>query len=281
MAFWLGRGVVLCVAPGALTACTSQSNGDDQTPRVECQPDAGKFSFFVTSQKRLFALAEAFHGGDKGFGGDLRYGETGDGAGLRGADKICSEIAEQAAPGNCKAWRAFLSTRAVDAIDRIGAGPWYDASGNLFGHDTQEILATRPPKAAAAIINDLPNEDGIPNHDALQVGNTRNQDNHDILTGSGADGRLYSTPETESSNCRDWSSLETTLRPRVGHSWPRPGMQHDLLGNSDMNHWISALDENGCAPGYNLSDSSVPDGADGTVGGGGGYGALYCFALSP
>jgi hypothetical protein len=55
----------------------------------------------------------------------------------------------------------------------------------------------------------------------------------------------------------------------------------------DMSSWMSALDEAGCAPGYNLAESvngvpSVP-GGDGTltVGSGGGYGGFYCFALTP
>jgi hypothetical protein len=35
---------------------------------------------------------QALSGNEAGFGVDLRYGETGPGAGLRGADKICTEI---------------------------------------------------------------------------------------------------------------------------------------------------------------------------------------------
>ena len=50
----------------------------------------GHFSFFVTSVGAMKRLS----GNALGFGGDLRYGETGDGAGLRGADKICATIAE-------------------------------------------------------------------------------------------------------------------------------------------------------------------------------------------
>src|SRR6185436_17897407 len=87
-----------------------------------------RFSFFVTSLASLRKLS----GSQSGFGGDLRYGETGDGAGLRGADKICAAIAELSMPGaSAKQWRAFLSATAggangsaVNAIDRIGAGPW-------------------------------------------------------------------------------------------------------------------------------------------------------------
>ncbi|HTN89369.1 MAG TPA: hypothetical protein VL242_37090, partial [Sorangium sp.] len=88
-----------------------------------------KFSFFVTS---LVAMQD-LSGSQDGFGGDFRFGETGPGAGLRGADKICATIAERSLPGaGGKTWRAFLSAVAgedgnqVNAIDRIGEGPWYD-----------------------------------------------------------------------------------------------------------------------------------------------------------
>jgi hypothetical protein len=47
-----------------------------------------------------------------------------------------------------------------------------------------------------------------------------------------------------------------------------------------MCNWMSALDEAGCAPGVNLIQNGGP-GNDGTVGSGGGYGAWYCFALTP
>jgi hypothetical protein len=47
-----------------------------------------------------------------------------------------------------------------------------------------------------------------------------------------------------------------------------------------MSNWMCALYEAGCAPGYNIIESGGP-GNDGTVGSGGGYGALYCFAATP
>jgi hypothetical protein len=92
-----------------------------------------KFSFFVTSWAGLQRLAKGFglpNDGVDGFGGDLRYGETGAGAGLRGADKICATLAEASMTGaGAKGWRAFLSAsddgtgQPVNAIDRIGTGP--------------------------------------------------------------------------------------------------------------------------------------------------------------
>jgi hypothetical protein len=44
---------------------------------------------------------------------------------------------------------------------------------------------------------------------------------------------------------------------------------------------MSALAEGGCAPGVNLEETGGPQQGVYTVGTGGGYGAIYCFSLSP
>ena len=75
----------------------------------------------------------ALSGSQNGFGGDLRFGETGDGAGLRGADKICTTIAEHVDAGLGRQGMARVPQRArrdlSNAIDRVGNGPWYDRMG--------------------------------------------------------------------------------------------------------------------------------------------------------
>jgi hypothetical protein len=233
-----------------------------------------KFSFFVISLKAIRELS----GNTNGFGGDLRFGKTGPGAGLLGADSICQCVAERSMPGSkVKVWRAFLSVTAdasgkqVNAIDRIGTGPWYDRLGRLFGSTLADLKLERP-NADPAIKNDFPNEDGVPNHqpDPTQPA----VDNHDFLTGTNDQGKLYSATAT----CLDWTSSlgnrQVSGRPRVGHSWPRGNM------GGTMNNWMSSLDEGGCAPGINLSEMSIPT-QDVTVGCGGGYGGFYCFALNP
>lgn len=237
--------------------------------------DAGlaHFSFFLTSLKAMRALSM----NEQGFGGDLRYGETGPGAGLRGADKICAAIAERSMPGaSSKQWRAFLSAtsdengKKVDAIDRIGKGPWYDRLGRLLANNTSELANKRPVNAHAAIKNDLPNEDGVPNHNPDLTGSV---DNHETLTGSNAQGRLYSPTST----CKDWTTSDGSAAngfPRVGHSWPRSAS--DPLGN-----WLSAFDAAGCAANVTLIElGGAPIGSTG-VGAAGGYGGFYCFALVP
>lgn len=238
------------------------------------------FSFFVTS---LRAMQEQ-SGSPSGFGGDFRLGETGAGAGLRGADKLCGKIAEKSMPGaGGKPWRAFLSAvsgedgKQVDAIDRIGAGPWYDRLGRLVASTKADLLHDRPEGIDAAIKDDLPNEDGVPNHqpDPTQA----EVDNHDTLTGTNDQGKLYSATAT----CKDWTGATGTEgKPRVGHSWPRyGGPGGGGMGNMNMANWMSSLDESGCSPGVNLIEMGPPQQNSTTVGSGGGYGGIYCFALTP
>ena len=210
------RGLTLWIA--TLLACTSGCVSAAKT-----DPASGeKFSFFVTS----YAALQRLSGSQDGFGGDLRFGETGPGAGLRGADRICAALAETSMPGaGAKPWRAFLSAsdggdgKPANAIDRIGQGPWYDRLGRLFGNTIAEIQASRPTTADSAIKDDFPNEEGTPNHqpDPTQPA----VDNHDMLTGSDKSGNFFAADTT----CLDWTSavgdVASEGRPRVGHSWPR------------------------------------------------------------
>ncbi len=236
------------------------------------------FSFFVTSMAGLQNLS----GSDDGFGGDLRFGETGAQAGLKGADRICAALAETSMPGaGNKTWRAFLSITdggngaPVHAIDRIGDGPWFDRLGRTFALTKADLLHDRPSSADLVIKNDFPNEFGVPNH---APDPTQGQvDNHDMLTGSDSQGRLYS----QSGTCADWTGNSGTEgRPRVGHSWPRGGGGGGPGGGSGAN-WMSSLDESGCAPGGSVIERGPPILSEDTVGSGGGYGGFYCFALEP
>jgi hypothetical protein len=223
------------------------------------------FSFFITSLSALQILSK----NEKGFGGDFRFGKTGQGAGLSGADSICQCIAEMSMPNSkIKQWRAFLSVtkdasgNKVNAIERIGKGPWYDRLGRVVALTTQDLLNARPANCDAVIKNDLPNEDGVPNH-YPDPNATSPVDNHHMVTGSNTSGQLYSASSV--STCEDWTSVTAKGKPRCGFSWPR--------SNKD-NHWISGWDAAGCEP-------SVEADAQFGIGGGGGYGGFYCFALNP
>ena len=56
---------------------------------------------------------------------------------------------------------------------------------------------------------------------------------------------------------------------RLGHSWPAQSGQH----------WIRAHTARGCSPGVNLVQNGPGTGT--SVGAGGGWGGIYCFALEP
>jgi hypothetical protein len=207
------------------------------------------FSFFLTS----LAAIRRESNNENGFGGNL--------GGLTGADEICRKIAEKSLPGSgAKGWRAFLSTTTVNAIDRVGTGPWYDRTGRVFAMNIEGLLSTRPA-GDQAIINDLPNEDGVPNRAGTGGGN---DDNHDTITGSNSMGKWDG-----GSTCEDWTSATGSEGPRVGHSWP---------AQSGMG-WIQAHTAPGCEPSVSLTQTGP--GSGNGIGNGGGYGGFYCFALKP
>src|SRR5262245_19055200 len=72
----------------------------------------------------------------KGNGADL--------GGLEGADAHCAALAK-AAGSTLTNWRAYLSTTlpggeaGVNARDRIGKGPWYNAKGVLIAKSIEEL----------------------------------------------------------------------------------------------------------------------------------------------
>jgi hypothetical protein len=206
------------------------------------------FSFFVTSLEAIVRESKS----DKGFGGNL--------GGLAGADAICTRIAEAAVPGSgAKGWRAFLSTTTVNAIERIGSGPWYDRNDKLVASNTAGLLQERP--AGETTVNDLPNELGLPNRAGTGTGM---DDNHDTITASNTQGKWDG-----GATCDDWTLASGSDGPRVGHSWP---------ANSGKS-WMQAHTAPGCAPSVALMQTGGGSG-DG-IGNGGGYGGFYCFALMP
>jgi hypothetical protein len=97
-----------------------------------------------------------------GLGGDL--------GGLAGADALCDEAAKKASPGDKHLWRAFLSVTkcngaAVNAIDRIGSGPWYSAppkassktdyasEGLLMASNKAGLTQTRPAGSTDIVLS--------------------------------------------------------------------------------------------------------------------------------
>jgi hypothetical protein len=236
----------------------------------------GKFSFFVTSLEGMRRLS----GSNDGFGGDLRFGEQ---DGLTGADKICRTLAEASMPGSSvKGWRAFLSAvngssenPVINAIERIGEGPWYDRRGRIVAATKADLLQVRPRGADPTIINDLPNEYGVPNHNPDGLGEV---DNHDVMTGTGLDGKVTSGAfQRPTLTCHDWTSKEKEF----AEGDPSGSRSGPLCGHSWQGNWMAYIEEGGCGAGVNLEETGPPRPGVLTVGTGGGYGAIYCFALAP
>src|SRR5579872_1710010 len=74
----------------------------------------------------------------------IGIGRGGDLGGLAGADAHCQQLAAAVGAGN-RTWHAYLSTQArpgvpaVNARDRIGYGPWYNAKGQPISNDLAEL----------------------------------------------------------------------------------------------------------------------------------------------
>lgn len=179
-------------------------------------------------------------------------GRGGDFGGLAGADQHCQRLAEAAGAGG-KTWRAYLSAPAtgsapaVHARDRIGNGPWVNAKGVVVAHNVAELHGNNNIGRETAL-----DEKGIR---IRMRPDTPNQ--HDILTGSNADGTL--STQAADTTCRGWTS-STDGSAIVGHV-DRTGTNPDPVRNVS---WNASHGTPGCSME-----------ALARVGGGG---LLYCFA---
>lgn len=188
-------------------------------------------------------------------------GEGGNLGGLVGADARCLALAAVAGAGN-KTWRAYLSTQgpgSVNARDRIGAGPWYNANGEMIAenveqlHDEEEnniTFATALDEHGRPVPYVSIGADGNPLPLALQM-----LVEHDVLTGSQPDGTAF--PAGEDRTCSNWTSSDEGSA-MLGH--------HDRRGlQPGLSPWAAAHPSQGC------SQQSLVDT--------GGAGRYYCFAI--
>ena len=175
--------------------------------------------------------------------------------GLAGADKHCQTLAAAAGAGT-RTWRAYLSAAAmgnqpaVNAKDRIGSGPWMNVKGVVIAKSVADLHSdANNIKKDTALT-----EKGTP---VNGVGDTPNQ--HDILTGSAADGTLaMGTPDM--ATCSNWTAAtDGAGAASLGHV--------DRVGRGATgSSWNAAHPSRGCSQ-ANLAAS-------------GGAGYLYCFATN-
>jgi hypothetical protein len=181
---------------------------------------------------------------------------SGDGAklgGLAGADQHCERLAEAAGSGG-KTWRAYLSASAsggqaaVNARDRIGSGPWYNAKGVQVAANVDDLHSAN---------NKLSKENSLTEKGEAVNGRGDTPNMHDILTGSQADGRAFT--DAMDHTCSNWTSNAADGSAQVGH--------HDRQGGGqDPTSWNAAHGSRGCGQ-QNLVAT-------------GGNGFFYCFATN-
>jgi hypothetical protein len=288
------------------TTATGGSSGDYDT-----LASTGEFSFFAVSLKFLKSKAPCQGTDGKtclgGLGGDLRNGKSN---GIDGADSLCTEAAQLANPGDKHLWRAFLSAgnyngAVLNAIDRIGTGPWYSApsayqkktnyasEGLLVAKDKQGLLGSRPAGDTTTIVyNGINQSRGMGATESWPFSQCltneygycvqQDGDTHDTLTGTKNDGTYAGS---KAATCDDWTnSTKGYGSPAYGHTWPR-----QLNATDNAAKWINIGEKmNACGAIINVSSTNYGGGPGGEamgdstyvggVGSGGGYGNFYCFA---
>jgi hypothetical protein len=197
-------------------------------------PNTAPMSFFVTSA-------------GPGNGANL--------GGLAGADAHCQKLAAAVGAGN-RTWRAYLSTGwtsttpVVNARDRIGKGPWYNAKGILIARDVNDLHGPG---------NNITKQTALTEKGAIVNGRGDTPNMHDILTGSRADGTAFSSaPGMPEMTCGEWTKSGEGSAMTGHHD--RTGLAADAWSTS----WNSSHNTVGCSQ----------DALRGT----GGAGLFYCFA---
>ena len=197
---------------------------------VSAQNADPKMSFFIVSS-------------GPGNGADL--------GGLAGADGRCQMLARAVGAGS-RTWRAYLSATAsggqpsVNARDRIGSGPWFNAKGVQIASDVDDLHSDK---------NNLTKETQLNEYGRMVNGRGDSPNRHDVLTGSQLDGTAFTG--SDDTTCGNWTS-HGEGSAQVGH--------HDRTGGGkNPTSWNSAHGSRGCSQ-ENLQGT-------------GGDGLYYCFAI--
>ncbi|MDF1505801.1 hypothetical protein PYV61_22810 [Roseisolibacter sp. H3M3-2] len=221
------------LAAACAAASTSQGGATDAGAGAAADAGQSAMTFFVTSA-------------GPGNGANL--------GGLAGADAHCQTLARAAGAGN-RTWRAYLSASAADgqpavnARDRIGAGPWHNARGVRVAANVADLHGES---------NGLGKQGTLTERGDTVTGRGDTPNRHDILTGSNPDGTAFPA-DTADHTCRNWTSgADGAGSAQVGH--------HDKQGGGQRpNSWNSAHGSRGCSQ-ANLRGT-------------GGDGLFYCFAM--
>lgn len=194
-------------------------------------------SLFVPALAQDNAMGFFVTSANPGKGGDL--------GGLAGADAYCNQLAT-AANSTGRTWKAYLSTDAENAKDRIGSGPWYNAKGEKIADDVASLHSDA---------NNLTKQTALDEKGAVINGRGDTPNRHDILTGTQPDGTAAAD------TCGNWTMGGADGKAVVGHS-DRMG----LNDSAEAKSWNSSHPTRGCSQ----------EAFKGT----GGDGLFYCFAAN-
>ena len=194
-----------CIVALALATTFAAAGCGNDSPSSP-GPTVPAVTFFVSSQKST----------------------TGNLGGLRGADGICQNLAASIGAGS-KTWRAYLSVerdpdnnnQPTHARNRIGNGPWVNVQGAIIAQNLNE-LHSRAGDAALFLDERGQRING-------QWTGSPSPIQHDILTGSNADGTVAA-----GLTCADWSTDSSAVAAQVGHS---DGM---LMAGFTCSDWTSS-----------------------------------------
>jgi hypothetical protein len=178
---------------------------------------------------------------------------TGNLGGLAAADATCKRLASTVGQG-ARTWRAYLSVerdasngnQPTHAKDRIGRGPWRNAVNMVVANDLVD-LHSRTGDAAVFVDERGQRINGQWTGSPAPV-------EHDIMTGSNADGTL-----APGLTCSDWTSASETAIGQVGHS---DGLGPNQGTTGTLTSWNAAHTNQNCS-------NTAPRG---------GAGRFYCFA---
>src|SRR5437867_3423706 len=199
-------GVVTLTSVGYLGIISAQA------PKAPPQP----MGFFVTSA-------------GPGKGADL--------GGLAGADQHCQKLASAAGAGS-RTWHAYLSASAsggkpaVNARDRIGQGPWFNAKGARIAQNLGDLHGDTAE--AARLGNNISKATALTEKGEPINGFGDKPNQHDILTGSQTDGKAFA--DSADHTCQNWTSSSSGTA-QLGH--------HDRTGGGNTS-WNSTHQSKGC-----------------------------------
>jgi hypothetical protein len=185
-------------------------------------------------------------------------GKGADLGGLAGADRHCQQLAQAAGAGS-KTWRAYLSTQAaggaqaVNARERIGAGPWQNAKGEVIARGVDDLHGAG---------NKIGKQTALTEKGDMINGRGDSPNRHDVLTGSQPDGQAF--PAGEDKTCGNWTKSGAGSAV-VGHH-DRQGLRDDDPSKS----WNSSHPSRGPDGGCSQADLRST----------GGDGLFYCFAIN-